>query len=484
MGVVATALALLAFAPAVSAQVLMAGVDPGPIPSPNAAGLPTETGAAVADDPFAFRAPPRHPLMAPNGQSNIHVDAYQSDTNTIGGPLGPGSTDSAYFIHECASITFDSKGRIVSVCVGLDRPVLTMLDPKTLIPMATLDLPPRPPGGSFTDFSGGGYFYLDQRDRVVTATSERHILIIGETDAPGFETVRDFDISGELAADDKIISTLPDWKGRIWFASTEGTVGWVDRKTGEVHKKVLAEHIGNSFAVDEKGSVYMVTDAALYRLEARHVKVKVLWRRGYRNDGVQKPGQTQAGSGTTPTLMAGGRLVAITDNADPMHVLAFRRAIHPNSKRLVCRRRLFEKGASSTDQSLIGAGRALIAENNYGYTVAGVQAGGVTQPGIQRVDVNKKLTACRTVWRSNVRAPSVVPKVSAKSGLLYTYTKPPAGTKDPWYLTALDFDTGKTKWKRLAGEGLGFNNNYAPITLGPGRKIYLGVLGGIVKFTG
>ena len=76
----------------------------------------------------------------------------------------------------------------------------------------------------------------------------------------------------------------------------------------------------------------------------------------------------------------------------------------------------------------------------------------------------------------------MVPKVSARSGLLYTYTKPPAGTKDPWYLTALDFDNGKTRWKRLAGEGLGFNNNYAPITIGPGRKIYLGVLGGIVKF--
>ena len=49
----------------------------------------------------------------------------------------------------------------------------------------------------------------------------------------------------------------------------------------------------------------------------------------YRNTGETKPGQTQAGSGTTPTLLAGGKLVAITDNDDPMNVLAFKRAINP-----------------------------------------------------------------------------------------------------------------------------------------------------------
>jgi hypothetical protein len=76
-----------------------------------------------------------------------------------------------------------------------------------------------------------------------------------------------------------------------------------------------------------------------------------------------------------------------------------------------------------------------------------------------------------------------LPKASSKTGLVYTYTKPEGTvTDDPWYLTALDFETGKTRWKRLAGEGLGFNNNYAPITLGPGGRIYLGVLGGLVAF--
>ena len=85
---------------------------------------------------------------------------------------------------------------------------------------------------------------------------------------------------------------------------------------------------------------------------------------------------------------------------------------------------MFEAGASATDQSLIGAGRSLIAENNYGYTIAATQGGGTSTPGLQRVQVSKELDGCRTVWRSEEIAPSVVPKASAKTGLVYTYTKP------------------------------------------------------------
>ena len=151
-----------------SAQVLLPGVDPGPIPNANSGGFTQFEGEAAEADPFAFPETPQHPYMAPNGRSNIHVDAYQTDTNTIPGPLGETTTDSIFFAHECASITFDSQGRIVSICVGLERPILALLDLDTLVPLATYELPPRqtdPGGNPFTDFSGGGYFYLDDQDR-------------------------------------------------------------------------------------------------------------------------------------------------------------------------------------------------------------------------------------------------------------------------------------------------------------------------------
>ena len=84
------------------------------------------------------------------------------------------------------------------------------------------------------------------------------------------------------------------------------------------------------------------------------------------------------------------------------------------------------KGASATENSLITAGRSLIVENNYGYQDPfGPNSGAVTEPGFARVDVNKKLTDCKLKWtNTEVRAPTVVPKLSTKTGLIYTYTRP------------------------------------------------------------
>ena len=149
---------------------------------------------------------------------------------------------------------------------------------------------------------------------------------------------------------------------------------------------------------------------------------------------------------------------------------------------MICREPLFEEGSSATDQSLIGVGRWLVAENNYGYTLgAATTGGGAIQPGLQRVNVDRDGRGCRTVWRSDERAPSVVPKLSLGSGLVYTYTLPPEH-RGAWYLTAIDFRTGETAFRRRAGAGLGFNNNYAPVTLAPDGTAYVGVLGGVAAF--
>src|SRR4051794_1921002 len=303
-------LALLAMPPAAGAQT--PGAPPPPIPQgPMAGDIKPFNGKPAKPDPFSLPSVPRNPFMAPNGLSNLHDDAYQTDTYLWSGPLGRRTrTQSAFYVapgiaRECASITFDSRRRLVAICVGLDRPVLAVIDPATLTPLATYPLPPRQPGGGnpFTDFSGGGYFSLGRGDRVVAPTATRHILVIAETPGPGLERRRDYDVSGRLAADDKLISALPDWDGRIWFASRDGVVGWVNRQSGRVHTRDLDAPIGNSFAVDELRGVYIVTDAALYRLTAEHGRVRVVWRHGYPNDGTIKPGQTQAGSGTTPTIM-------------------------------------------------------------------------------------------------------------------------------------------------------------------------------------
>jgi hypothetical protein len=449
-----------------------------PIPEgPDASTLPVFIGAPATPHPSKGTTVPENPFMAPNGRSNLHDDAYMTDSYKQSGPLGRAMTRSSTFLaRECASAAFDAQGRLVTVCVGLDGPQLQLIDPHTLDTLAVFPLPPRiPSGGSpFTDFSGGGYFYLDNKDRAVIPTTTGHIWIVREN-GNGFALDHDYDITSAVPLGDKIESALPDWSGRIWFVSARGVVGYVDPATGVVRSHETGEAIGNSFATDETGGVYVVTDAALYRFAtAGDGRPVATWRSTYPNDGASKPGQTEIGSGTTPTIT--GPYVAITDNADPIDIVVYRRA----SGQPVCTQPVFQKGQSDTDQSLNAAGNSLIAENNYGYSgPTATENGGSTAPGLERVDVGSD--GCHKVWHSEERAPSVVPKISLGAGLVYTYTKEPrTDGKDAWYFTALDFRTGRTVYKRLAGEGLGFNNNYAPVTLGPDGSAYVGVLGGLV----
>jgi hypothetical protein len=101
-----------------------------------------------------------------------------------------------------------------------------------------------------------------------------------------------------------------------------------------------------------------------------------------------------------------------------------------------------------------------------------------------RVDVRADGRGCRKVWTNRTeRVPSVVSKLSLATGLLHTFTKDPDPvnpTADAWFWTAVDFRTGRTVWKRLAGTGLGFNNHYAGIAIGPNGTEYVGGIGGLM----
>jgi hypothetical protein len=477
----ATAVAAIAAPPAAAEPI---PERPPVIPPPEFIG---ERAQANPISLGAAPTPPRHPFMAPNDSSNIHDDAYQTDSADRPGPLGREMERVSTFQEaECASLTFDRKGRVETVCVGVDRPTLVLMHPRTLDTLAEYELPEREPGGGSptSDFSGGGYFYLDHRDRAVVVTNDRHLYVIAQRDGPEFERVRNYDLNPVLDSDDKLVAAMPDWSGLIHVVSKEGVVVTVDpsQRDGRIRSLDLQEPIGNSFAVDEDGGVYVVTDEALYRLDAdRRGRPRVTWREEYENIGVTKPGQTQAGSGTTPTLM-GSDHVAITDNDDPMNVVVYKRKANVNGERQVCEQPVFEQGASATDNSLIATKRSLVVENNFGYAGPQSTVGpGSTAPGLERVDLDRDGSGCSLTWHSDERAPSVVPKLSLRNGLVYTYTKDPDPTfEDPWYLTAIDFRSGETIYKRLAGRGLGFNNNYAPISIGPDGTAYVGVLGGLV----
>lgn len=459
------------------------------------------TGTPVTARPLPAVRVPRHPHMAPNGTSNIHNDAYQTDAYAGSGPLGRDLTvSSTLFAADCASVTFDRRGRIVTVCVSATGATLRVLDPTSLATIATYDLPPRKLGSfSFTDFSGGGYFYLDDRDRAVVSTFTGHILTIKVGDE-SLDLVRDVDVS-EATGGSGIQSALPDWAGRIWFVTQSGVVGIVGKGSSVASRQLPhGEGIANSFAMDESGGVFIVSTGALYRFDARDGKPAITWRKPYDNGTRTKPGQVSQGSGTTPTLVGtadspGGGWVAITDNADPrMHVLVFRRGKAGPGRTPVCRQAVFPDGLGADENSLISVPGGLIAENNYGYTGPLPEAPD-TEPGLVRVDVDYRHGGCHIAWsNTKARIPTVVSKASLATGLVYGYTHPTAAelpwtglalpallAPDAWFFTAFDARTGREVWSRLVGSGLGYNNNYAPVSLGPDGTAYVGTLGGLVR---
>jgi hypothetical protein len=451
--------------------------------------VPNFIGGIATAKPVTAAAVPQNPFMAPNGRSNIHDDPYMTDTYVGGGPLGRNPTvRSSNLNGECGTVAFDSSGRLVSVCSGFLELKLVLVDPVSLATLASYQLPPKPfDPSNLSDFSGGGYFVLDHQDRAVIPTVTLQILVVGTVEGPSgpsFVLDRRYDLTGSVPSDDSIVSTLPDWSGRLWFVSSGGLVGAVDRESGVIKvRRLEGEKIGNSFSMDETGGVYIVSDHAMYRFDAASDGTPtVTWREAYDRGTRQKPGQTNFGSGTTPTLM-GSDYVTIADNADPqMHVLVYRRQPTVSGPRLICSQGVFSPNLGATENSLIAAGNSIIVENNYGYSgLAATSLGRATEPGVSRVDLDEG-GGCHTVWTSTERVPSVVSKLSLQNGLIYTYTKDPGpGTTDAWYFTAVDFQTGTTVFKQLAGTGFRFNNNYSAVYLGPDGTAYVGVIGGIVS---
>jgi outer membrane protein assembly factor BamB len=463
-----------------------------PIPQQvGAEAVPAFIGEPATPSPVFAAAVPQNRFLAPNGSSNIHNDSYMSDVYETAGPLGNsprvlsamlGTSDD--WLALPVSMAFDRYGRILLIPVGQKGARLLLLEAKTLEILATLALPTRSGSGGVI---AGSYFVLDRLDRVVlpTATGQIWVVdVIGGWNRPRFAVNRVYDLTSAIDAGDQIGSVLPDFAGTLWAVTKAGTVVTINPSNGRVESlRLPGERIENSLAADETGGVFIVSDHALYRFDAGGRNEPVItWREGYDRGTRQKPGQFSQGSGTTPTLM-GRDLVAITDNADPyMQVLVYYRAAQVTGQRLVSAVPVFGANAGATENSLVGTDHSIIVENNYGYSGPEATSGGrATTAGLARIDLDANGHG-HVVWTSTERVPSLVTKASLANGLIYTYTKDPGpGTTDAWYFTAIDFSTGRTVWKRLAGTGLLYNNHYSGLHLGRDGAIYVGVGGGVVS---
>ena len=456
--------------------------------------VPADMGAPSESRPLAVMDHAQHPFLAESQRSSMHGGAHNWDINTYPGPRGYKTTAKhrkfSNVIGVAPNISFDSQGRLITVSIKLNSIELHLLDPETLETIAMLDLPPK---ASASDNSGGGYFHIDAKDRVLLAPANDTISIyeISESSgSPKWQLAEQYDIAGLLPEDTNIHDVIPDWSGNLWFVTGGAFLGYRDHDTGAFYTYELpaeGETIQNSFAVDQEG-LYVVSTDAIYQFQINDATKEPVytWREDYENGTEQKPGTLSHGSGTSPTLI-GHDLVAIADDGDPFtNIVVYQRSASIEGDRLICKVPLFEQGKSATENSLLVYGNAMVVQNDYGHIYTGNAL--KTSPGIMRVDVRDDRSGCDVVWHNETFLSQSLPRLSTDTGLLYFYTFQKQKTEDffgGWYLSAVDWETGLPLWDRLIGRGTGsmidtLSSVTAPVVLGPNGAAYVGIRTGVI----
>jgi hypothetical protein len=453
------------------------------------------------------------------------MDPWNSDVVDIPGPLG---RDPIVFssslvdarrnlnsiMFECVFMTFTSRGHMITACFGVDELSVVLLDPQTLEVYDHRELPVVSPEETGTIFDAQGlnglsasYIFFDKNEHFFISTKGNKIIVLveGGSDAsPKLVLDQEYDMTKWVSANNRILGLALDWQGRIWFYLTgffatdtspgiPGAVGVFnpalypnDSAVQMYQFQDEGELIRNSMAITRDG-VYVVTMKKMYRLGLdAEGKPQIVWEAGYDNSGNMKPGQYNAGSGTTPTILGEGKYVAITDNAEPdMQVVVYRTEPNlPPEERVVCEMPVFQyaKGGA-LDNSLNGSRLSLIVENNYGF-VYDFENMTVTQsePGFERIDINPDGRGCTKVWVNSEIVSTTSAKLSTRTGLIYTYSRKYDDQNNVWayYWTALDFRTGKIVWEKLAGTGHEkFESHWPALYVGPNKTLYVGLFGGL-----
>lgn len=495
---------------AVSVTIVAGLVVAACAPAPS---LPSFIGSpAIANQVGA--PSPAHPFLADTVSNSMHGNSYNTDSHTPTGPLGSGTTITAWSYGAlCAAQEFDSEGHLFTVCGALSGFILQALDAQTGAIIARLELPNRVSNqqATFTgnvqliynDTSGGAYFFLDQQGRVVLVDANQELRVLQLT-GNSFTEVANYPLVSHLPERDcfqfpenlypsgrcdVITSVMPDWSGRYWWVSRLGVVGTVDPATGSVKTISLpGEEIENSVAVDANG-VYVLSDFAQYMMTTDPSGTpSTVWREPYDHSGGIRPGQVSLGSGTTPTLV-GGDLLAIADGADPVNVVIMKRDAVIGGPRTLCTVAVFGSGASAAENSITtdGAGSAVAVQNTYGYSNPTSLPGGTTVPGgVTRVNIDRGTATCSVAWTNPTPIPSSTMKLSSGAGLLYGYSKKAdSAGRDVWYWTAIDWRSGATVYQALAGVTQGLtspiNSNWGVISIGPDGTAYMGILDGMLK---
>ena len=143
-----------------------------------------------------------------------------------------------------------------------------------------------------------------------------------------------------------------------------------------------------------------------------------------------------------------------------------------------------DQPGQALSNSLIGSRLSLIASNNFNYLWDWPSATTVypSEPGFARIDINPDGKGCTTIWTNSQVATTTSPRLSTKTGLIYTVSREYDAQNGVYvyYWIALDLHTGAVAWKKMAGSGDQFDSFYPALAIGPNKALFVGVYGGFM----
>lgn len=457
--------------------------------------------------------------------SLLHANGANSGTRDDAGPLGYNSkvTSSAEGVN---IILWGSDGGMTCGYANTStggNPVLGLvaLDPHTYQILATW----YPPDNETLNLS---YMELiKETNDIVVATLEGHIYVVHRDSCKGhpyFTLERRISLAGTLKPGEELLNALQDAAGNIWYTSgsvplggqqpqASLTYGYITPGGKIISRHVATEAVANGIAVSGE-NMYMLTSPTnvssdqsvgyMYSLTTgKNNGIKVNWRTSYTAQPATKPGEQPLGAGSTPAL-ATDKYVAITDRASPqVNLIVYHQEAQGSGKdQFVCKIPLFEPGKSDNDNAILahfdGETNGFIVQNDYNIpAIYAPKPGQTVHPngkwndmskmpgGMMRIDVDD-CGKCSVRWYKKSIAIKSVSMLSTEVGLIYTWTQDKelaAKGEYIWYTEAVEWDTGKTAYKRRMGTGGVFNDNYLGGVVGPTGTFYQTTFGGIVGLT-
>lgn len=449
------------------------------------------SGGSAASGGFGPLAPP-NPAMGPQGTSTMHADSASSDSTPFAGPgTGGVVVTSTSLRAACPSILMGTDGMPMAVCTAIanQTPYVHLLDPQTGKSLARMELVK----STTSDLAGGLYSYIDNLNRLVLVNAAGELMwITHQQDAAGRWQLT---VSQSVQIGfDAVVGLVPDYQGRIWFATAEGVakkrgavVGYYDPTSGAVRHRPLrsGEQIANSISASPRGVAVASTFAVYLFGAAKSGRPVVKWRRAYDRGPARKPGQLSWGTGATPVFFGprtGHEYVTITDNAVPQENVLVYRAI---TGRLLCSVPMLGTNNSGTENAPIGSGRNVFVASTYGYKYPKSAVTGTSSPtsapfvgGMQQIVVGPRGKGCTKGWTNAVRS-AAVPRLSLPDGLIYTVQVSRTGR---YSYTTINPATGAVISSAAIG-GTRSNTLQMVGTIAPTGTLFQGTVTGFARVT-